>query len=176
MIEILPESSGNLVAARATGTLTGDDYAAVWEPRLRQAIEEHGKVRVLLYLDEAFDGWDAGAMWEDAKFGLAHFNDFEKIAVVGGEEWVGKVVDLFGKLMPAAVKSFPTGSLEQAPQGAARAAHQHFGLVTRHFEQPVGRVEIAKRLKVCGRERHVFHIPQREPYRRRRRNVAAFGP
>lgn len=114
MIEILPESTGNLVAVKMGGTLTADDYTEVWVPRLREAIEEHGKVRALLYLDETFDGWEAKAMWEDAKFGLAHFTDFEKIAVVGGADWVGKVSEFFGKLMPAAVKAFPAGSLEEA--------------------------------------------------------------
>jgi hypothetical protein len=114
MIDILPESRGNLVAVRMGGTLTTDDYTGTWVPRLREVFEEHGKARTLIYLDETFEGWEAGVIWEDTKFGLTHFTDFDKIAIVGAEKWVGQVAEFFGKLMPASVKSFPAGSLEEA--------------------------------------------------------------
>ena len=114
VIEILPESQGDLVAARASGKLTADDYTKVWLPRLEQEIRTHGKVRALLYLDETFDGFEIGAMWEDAKFGLSHADNFDKVAVVGAPEWVDICVGLVGHLMKGSVKSFPAGSLEEA--------------------------------------------------------------
>jgi hypothetical protein len=114
MIEILPESKGNLVAAKASAKLTQDDYEEVWVPALRKAIKEHGKVRSLLYLDETFQGWEAGALWEDAKLGFQNRDDFEKVAVVGGAQWVEMAVKLIAPLMEGAVKTFPTGSLQEA--------------------------------------------------------------
>ena len=114
MIEILPESEGNLVAIRAGGKLTADDYTKSWLPRLRDAIESHGKVRALVYLDETFDGFEVGALWEDTKFGLSHADDFEKVAVVGAPKWVDAVVGLVDHLTSGSLKSFPAGSLEEA--------------------------------------------------------------
>jgi len=114
MLEILPESQDDLVAVRAGGKLSAEDYTKVWLPKLEKEIRKHGKVRALLYLDETFDGWEVGAMWEDAKFGLGHADDFEKVALVGAPQWVESVVGLIGHLMEGSVKSFAAGGLDEA--------------------------------------------------------------
>ncbi|MBI9109706.1 STAS/SEC14 domain-containing protein [Maridesulfovibrio ferrireducens] len=88
MIEIMPESKGRMLAVRASKKLTESDYAEVWIPALQKVIEEHKSANVLLYMDENFEGWELKAMWEDAKFGFAHRNDFNKIAIAGGPAWV----------------------------------------------------------------------------------------
>jgi len=41
-----------------------------------------------MYLADNFTGWEFGAAWDDAVFGLKHRHDFEKIAVVGDQKWV----------------------------------------------------------------------------------------
>lgn len=114
MIEIMDESEGSLVVARASGRISADDYTEVWLPALQKAIDAHGRIRALLYMDETFDGWELGAMWEDAKFGLGRMDDFEKVALVGAPEWVDKIVDLTGQLTKIAIKTFETGSLDEA--------------------------------------------------------------
>jgi hypothetical protein len=114
MIAIMEESADDLVAARASGKISADDYTEAWLPALQKAIDAHGKIRALLYMDETFDGWELGAMWEDAKFGLSRMDDFEKVALVGAPEWVDKIVDLTGPLTSISFKSFPTGSLDEA--------------------------------------------------------------
>jgi len=72
MIELMPESTGNIVGIRATGTLTGADYEKVFIPRLEELFGEYGRLRILLYMDEGFAGWDLSAAWDDAAFGLTH--------------------------------------------------------------------------------------------------------
>lgn len=113
MIEILPQSEGNLIAMQIGGKLTLEDYKASWVPRLEQAIETHGKVRVLIYLDETFDGWETAVLWEDAKVGLKNITAFHKIALVGGPEWIAKITEVVGHLMPGTIKTFPAGALEE---------------------------------------------------------------
>lgn len=114
MIEIMDVSANDLVAARASGKITTDDYTEVWLPALQKAIDAHGKIRALLYLDETFEGWELGALWEDTKFGLSRMDDFDKVALVGAPEWLDRVVALTGSLTKIVVKTFPTGSLEEA--------------------------------------------------------------
>ena len=114
MIDILPQSKGNFIAIQISGKLTVDDYETVWVPRLEEAIARYGKVRVLMYLDETFDGWETAVIWEDTKVGLKNINAFEKIAVVGLTDWLSKVTEMLGHLMPASVKTFPAGQLEEA--------------------------------------------------------------
>jgi hypothetical protein len=88
MIEIMLESEGNILVVKATEKLTARDYEEVFIPKINQLIEEYGKVRVVVLLAENFSGWEIGAAWDDAVFGIQHRNDFEKMAVVGGPKWV----------------------------------------------------------------------------------------
>ena len=114
MIEIMKASHGNLVGVQASGSLTVSDYEDVLLPHLEKRFEQHGKLRILFYMDPSFTGWDLAAAWEDAKIGLSHWSDFEKIAVVGGPGWVEACMRLFGFLMKGEVRTFGEGELEAA--------------------------------------------------------------
>jgi hypothetical protein len=82
MIETLPLDGGDLVALRAHGMLTHQDYRDRIVPRLEQAILEHGTARLLCVLDEDFKGITAAAAWDDLRFDAAHRKDFTRIALV----------------------------------------------------------------------------------------------
>ncbi|MDI3324384.1 STAS/SEC14 domain-containing protein [Pontibacterium granulatum] len=97
MLYNLPETAGDIIVVQATDTLTAKDYTETFIPLLEEKLATHEKVRVLLYLDHGFTGFEAAALWEDAKFGLAHRNDFLRLAVVGDAdwmEWLAKIADL----------------------------------------------------------------------------------
>ena len=74
-----------MAAISISGKLCSDDYA-ILVPELERLIKEHGKLRLLVELID-FEGWSAGAFWEDAKFDVKHFRDFERIAIVGENTW-----------------------------------------------------------------------------------------
>ena len=82
-IELFQE--GNFIHLKVTGKLEKEDYD-FFVPQMDKQIEEHGKVNILMELID-FQGWTAGAAWEDTKFGIKHFNDIEKIAIVGDKAW-----------------------------------------------------------------------------------------
>lgn len=84
-IEIKKEAGDNTIEARITGKLTAEDYES-FVPEIETAIKMHGKVRILLELID-FHGWSAGALWEDTKFAAKHFNDIERLAIVGDRQW-----------------------------------------------------------------------------------------
>ena len=114
MIEIMPESNGLALILKATGKLTDADYEDVLIPGIEEFIKQSGKAKVLLYLPQDFVGWDAHAMWDDARFGLRHRNDFEKLAVVGGAKWVAWATKIAARFMEGEVKTFPEDQLQQA--------------------------------------------------------------
>jgi hypothetical protein len=114
VIEILQETKGNLLVVRATEKLTTGDYEEVFIPKLRQLIQDHGKVRAVLYLDEDFKGWEIGAMWDDAKFGIQHRNDFEKIAIAGGPKWIEWAMKMSAHFMKGQLKTFDGSKLQEA--------------------------------------------------------------
>jgi hypothetical protein len=88
MIAIMQETEGRIFVVKATESLTSQDYETVFIPQLKQLIDKFGKIRVVLYLDENFTGWELGAAWDDAVFGIQHRHDFEKVAVVSDKKWV----------------------------------------------------------------------------------------
>ena len=113
MFQVMPESDGKIMGIRATGKLTDQDYQ-VLIPKLEALIKQHGKIRLLCFIDEEFTGMEPGAMWDDAKFFLPHRADFEKMAIVGGPKWVELAMKLFAPLMKGDYQTFSGDQLAEA--------------------------------------------------------------
>jgi SpoIIAA-like len=114
MFNIMPESQGKIIGLRATGKLTDQDYKEILLPSLEALIMQHGKIRLLCFIDEGFTGLEPGAFWEDAKFFFPHKNDFEKMAIAGGPKWVGLIMKLFAPLMAGEARIFHGDQLPEA--------------------------------------------------------------
>jgi hypothetical protein len=114
VIDISPESKGNILVISATGKLTDKDYKEVLIPRLEAIIRDHGKARLLLDMGNEFHGWEAAAAWDDARFGLAHRKDFERLGVIGGPKWVEWSVKIGSVAISGEVKTFSADEREQA--------------------------------------------------------------
>lgn len=114
MIEVQPESQGNILILKATEKLTDQDYRGVLIPRLEAIIRRHGKARVLLDVSEDFQGWEPSAMWDDARFGVAHRGDFEKMGVIGGPRWIEWGLRLAALFVSGETRCFSPGERGQA--------------------------------------------------------------
>jgi len=114
MIEFLPESQKQLLVAKMLGQLTVEDYEHVLIPKLNEIMGEYQKVRAVIIVDESFTGWELGALWEDAKYGLKHRHDFDRIAMVGTSYWLEKAVKLGSVLIDSEVKTFDEDKLNDA--------------------------------------------------------------
>ena len=114
MIEIMPESTDRMLAVKATGTLTDSDYVDIWIPALQKIIDKFEVANALLYTDENFKGWELKAMWEDAKFGIKHRNDFARIAIVGCPSWMKWGIKLGELLMDCEVRMYEPEKLQEA--------------------------------------------------------------
>jgi hypothetical protein len=117
MLELLQPTTGNLVAIHASGTVTGEDYERVLIPAIEEVLKSHDKARVLFQL-EPDTGFTAGAMWDDASFGLRHFFSFEKFALVSDSDWINNSVKALGFMMPCPVKIFALDDLDAAREWA----------------------------------------------------------
>ena len=114
MIAIMQETEGKILVVKATERLTSQDYETVFIPQLQQLIEKFGKIRVLLYLADNFTGWELGAAWDDAVFGIKHRHDFEKIAVVGDHKWVEWATKIGAYLVDGQVATYPSVEFQEA--------------------------------------------------------------
>ena len=106
------QTDNNIVELKVSGKLTAEDYAVI-TPEVEQRMEKYDKIRLCIELHD-FHGWTAGAMWEDLKFDFRHFNDIERIAVVGEDRWEKGMTMFFKPFTAATVRYFDNHRLEEA--------------------------------------------------------------
>jgi hypothetical protein len=74
---------------------------------------------VLHPLTPEFADFTAGAMWDGARLGLAHWKAWEKIAVFTDVQWVGHAMRMLAFMMPGQVKVFSNGEQPDAEKWIA---------------------------------------------------------
>jgi hypothetical protein len=114
MLELLPGLPDQVLGIKAIGEVEDDDYDDVLVPAIEDRLTRHEKIRLLYVLGPEFEGYEADAMWEDAKLGMKTFTSYERIAVVTDSTLIRRSVSAFGWLMPGEVKTFPAGELDAA--------------------------------------------------------------
>ena len=119
MIEPLTDLPDNVLGFDAKGEVTGADYEQVLVPAIEERLARHDKIRLVYVLGDEFDGYSAGAMWDDTKVGMQHLFSFERIALVTDHDIYGRVTKGFGFLMPAQVKVFGSSELPDAKAWAS---------------------------------------------------------
>jgi len=119
MIEMLTGLAENVIGFSAHGTITAEDYERHIVPAVGQALQKSGKLRLLYQLGEDFDGFEAGALWEDAKVGLSHLSAWERIAVVTDVDWLRTATKVFGFAMPGEVRVFSNAEIDGAREWLA---------------------------------------------------------
>lgn len=80
------------LAVRVEDKLQEEEYAK-FLPLANRRIEEHGKIDLLVQIRN-FRGADPTALWEDLKFGVNHYDDVARLAIVGASwsrEWMARV-------------------------------------------------------------------------------------
>jgi len=83
MLELLPQSSGNILGLKLTDTLHKNDYK-IAEPEFIHARQEGTKVRLLLWYDN-FVGTNLDGLWNRLKLFDEHRHLIERIAIVGSD-------------------------------------------------------------------------------------------
>jgi len=112
MFQEIPVNDEHIVAFRAIGKLTHDDYQT-FLPRLEPKIEKAGCVSVLLEL-ENFHGWDLAAAKDDYQFGRKYAQNFKRIAIVGERRWGHWLAILTCPFTDAEVRYFERDDLHEA--------------------------------------------------------------
>ena len=101
------------------GKLVKDDYTDL-VPDFERLVQQHGTRRVLFDLND-FHGWETGAAWEDFKFGVDHFYDIERMAIVGENKWQA--------VMPSVAKPFTNAQVRYFDHTKTAKARQWLGEV-----------------------------------------------
>lgn len=104
MIESINTISPRILGFKLSGKLHDGDYAC-FVPAVETAVAAEGKLRLMAEFDD-FHGWDMRAAWDDIKFGLRHYSDFERIAMIGDRKWESWLATLCKPFTRAKVKYF----------------------------------------------------------------------
>jgi hypothetical protein len=128
VIEKMADLPQGIDGLRAIGRISREDYEHVFLPLLDEARRGGRRIRFLYQLGPEFEGFTAGAGWEDAKIGLHAMRLFDGCAVITDKAWMRELVRVIGFLMPCPVRLFPNQARQEAiawlaslPEGAAIA-------------------------------------------------------
>ena len=112
IIRINEEDGGRVLVVHASGKLVKADYEQ-FVPEIERLMRHHGKLRLLFVMND-FHGWDASAAWEDFKFGIEHFSDIERLAMIGEKQWQHGMAVLCKPFTKAAIRYFDHANAVEA--------------------------------------------------------------
>jgi hypothetical protein len=80
------DTNGNQIAVTVMGQFTLDDYRE-FEQAVCYGVQFQGEVSVLFDLRDMLS-YSVDVAWEELKFTREHKNDFDRIAILTGDQWV----------------------------------------------------------------------------------------
>lgn len=116
-VEFHEQHGGKIAIVRVTERLSREDYDA-FVPEVERMIGRFGAVRMLVEMHD-FHGWDAGALWEDIKFGAKHFANIDRLALVGDKKWQKGMSAFCKPFTTAQVRYFDDAEIQQAHEWIA---------------------------------------------------------
>jgi hypothetical protein len=96
---------------RVDGKLTAKDYED-FVPQIEGLLKKE-RIRILVELVD-FHGWSSGALWEDTKFAAGHFNDIDRIAIIGNKDWEKGMAVFCRPFTRAKIRYFDSAEIENA--------------------------------------------------------------
>jgi hypothetical protein len=111
-LKLTSNAAGKVLHVTVSGKLEASDYER-FAPEVEHFIEQHDKIRILFETRD-FEGWSAGALWEDIKFDVKHFNNIERLAIVGEKKWEKGMATFCKPFTSAEVRFFDSERLDEA--------------------------------------------------------------
>ena len=94
------------------GTVRKDDYE-LFRPHVEARIDKHDKPSLLVHVAD-LAGFTPAALWEDLKFDAAHYNDIERVGIVGEDTSMKWMATLAKPFTRAEVRYFRQTELDEA--------------------------------------------------------------
>ncbi|MCG9696859.1 STAS/SEC14 domain-containing protein [Shewanella sp. Isolate11] len=114
MIELLEGFEHDVVAIKARGVLSSDDYQQKLVPEIESKLKDHSTIKLWYEFSDQFEGISVETLWDDAKLGLFHLTDFSRVAIISDSEWITNMAKLLACMAPCPVQIFSKEHLPQA--------------------------------------------------------------
>jgi hypothetical protein len=112
----------DVLAVEAVGKVTHEDYRTILIPKA-EAMLATGPIKMIYVIGKDFSGYDLEALWDDGTFGIKHWREFKRIAVVADQAWLRAAVSMFAPFFPAEVRLFSLAELPSAKDWIIDARH-----------------------------------------------------
>ncbi len=103
-----------MVAFRATGDVTREDFEKVVFPAVQQAVDLNGELNYLLVLDTSVRNFTVGAWIQDVLLGLKELFRWRRAAIVTDSETIIRFTHIFSVFAPGVYKGFLPEEFDQA--------------------------------------------------------------
>lgn len=113
MLEPLKDLPTGVIGFEAVGEIHTADYTDVLRPALDRAASSGG-IRLVYVLGDRFEGYSAGAGWQDSKLEFMHHKAWRRAALVSDVEWIRHVISLLGWMVPGDFRHFPLAERDAA--------------------------------------------------------------
>lgn len=114
MITQLKEVPNTMVAFRATGEVTKEDFDQIVLPAVAELVQRTDKLNYLLVLDTPLKNFTLSAWIKDALLGLNNLTKWNRCAIVSDSDGINSFTNLFGKVMPGEFKGYKPEQLKEA--------------------------------------------------------------
>lgn len=104
----------DVIALDVVGKISSEAYRDMLVPLVSEKLKRHDKLKTLVRIGPEFEGYTAGAVWDDARLGLGHLTTFAKVALVTDIDWLRHSTKFFGHLTPAQVLVFDIDDMSDA--------------------------------------------------------------
>lgn len=113
MIHIL-DSPDNVVAFRAIGEITKEDYKTVIEPAVDKLVRHIDEINFLFLIDTEIENFTAAAWMQDALIGLKNLGKWNRSAIVTDSEKAISFTDKFSYMVPGEFRGYKKEAFNEA--------------------------------------------------------------
>ena len=113
MLKLIEDLPPTVLGIEASGKVTHEDYQNILIPNAETMMAK-GPIKMLYVIGDDFTGYELEALWDDGAFGVKHWHDFSRIAVVADHVWLRAAVGLFKPFFPHAVRLYRLSDLAAA--------------------------------------------------------------
>ena len=114
MFDILPQSTGNILAIRVSQGFDIENDLPVLYEGLAKATEADGKYRLVLDFGQLITGMNLQEATEIARFVIEQEGQLQKVALVGKPSWAGSFAQYLEMATGVDIKSFRHDDLDKA--------------------------------------------------------------
>lgn len=114
MIITIPETPANIVALKATGEITKEDYENCVLPQIEAKLNQFDEINCLILMDTDVSSLTIGAWYEDALLALKNFTSWNRIAVVTDSLALQNSISVLSVVMPGEYETFDVENLDSA--------------------------------------------------------------